>query len=504
MNPRLRYALVVAISAVVAALVGWQVAEGSVFSFDFGGLVSGVAVLAAVTAVSVRLFRQPPDVILLGLVTIGYIVGNRGFAQLTPLPMLPLFPAELALGAGLSWMLVDAAHARRLPLRRDALNWAVVAWLVAGTARVVFDLPRYGFLAVRDFAMIYYALFFFVAQYAARRESAARFLAGCLICGLAVLPPVFAAYQAFPTFFLTEVTIRNVPLIYFKGDLVNTFLGIGSLLIFFAAPERQRVWIWPLTSGMFVYVLAGGNRASMVGLVVATLLLLAARRWKFPAWQLGATAFAALLVFGLAVVFNNSWAERKIDGVADRVRSLTDVRGLRTYLSEESFDKGDNNRFRLVWWKNVLLETLQEDPVFGRGFGSDLAHGFLQEYYPDATEEFTARSPHNVVLTIFGRMGCVGIVVWLALCAALLRRTWSELRHGSDPQAWGLWCSAWAILCSACFGVVLEGPMGAVPFWLALGLANARLSPNEAPRPAPVPPAAEPEPALAADSGLLS
>jgi hypothetical protein len=32
----------------------------------------------------------------------------------------------------------------------------------------------------------------------------------------------------------------------------------------------------------------------------------------------------------------------------------------------------------------------------------------------------------------------------------------------------------WAIFGSACFGVVLEGPMGAIVFWTLLGVANAR------------------------------
>ena len=35
------------------------------------------------------------------------------------------------------------------------------------------------------------------------------------------------------------------------------------------------------------------------------------------------------------------------------------------------------------------------------------------------------------------------------------------------------WLTAWAILTSSCFGVVLEGPMGAVLFWTAVGIGCA-------------------------------
>jgi hypothetical protein len=38
------------------------------------------------------------------------------------------------------------------------------------------------------------------------------------------------------------------------------------------------------------------------------------------------------------------------------------------------------------------------------------------------------------------------------------------------PLGW--WSVAWVMLTSGCFGVVLEGPMGAVVFWTALGMAN--------------------------------
>jgi hypothetical protein len=54
----------------------------------------------------------------------------------------------------------------------------------------------------------------------------------------------------------------------------------------------------------------------------------------------------------------------------------------------------------------------------------------------------------------------------------MLVRTLRSVRS-TDAGTAGLWCAAWVILVSACFGVVLEGPMGAVVFWTILGLASA-------------------------------
>ena len=141
-----------------------------------------------------------------------------------------------------------------------------------------------------------------------------------------------------------------------------------------------------------------------------------------------------------------------------------------------SSDKGDNNRFRIIWWKNVARETLQTAPVMGLGFGADLARGFLAEYYPTSDVDFTARSPHNIFMTTLGRMGLLGALVLLGVYSAQARNT---VRVGravrSDPtHPWPMTLEAacWVVMTSACFGVVLEGPMGAIPLWILLGRAH--------------------------------
>ena len=39
-------------------------------------------------------------------------------------------------------------------------------------------------------------------------------------------------------------------------------------------------------------------------------------------------------------------------------------------------------------------------------------------------------------------------------------------------EAMTLQAAVWVVMISACLGVVLEGPMGAIPFWIMLGLAH--------------------------------
>ena len=71
-------------------------------------------------------------------------------------------------------------------------------------------------------------------------------------------------------------------------------------------------------------------------------------------------------------------------------------------------------------------------------------------------------------------MGLVGLLALAALVAALAVRTWRAMRNPLTARtSLGLWAGVWTIFVSACFGVVLEGPMGAVVFWSLLGILNA-------------------------------
>ena len=484
-DPRLRQTLVVLAATALAAWTGFGVADGEY-------LWPGLIAVLAVAAILSRVLHLSFDIILLGLVLFGYLVGNRGFAQVMPVPGLPLLPAEIALGCAAAWRFVVCAFTRRLPLERNALHGLLLAWLVLGAARFMLDFPKHGMLAARDFALVYYAAFFFLTAHVARHPRARAWLLSCLTAGLLLLPLSLSLSLALPGLFSETLTLRGAPLIFFKGDLAFTFIAVTAVTLFLAARGRWRPVACIVSMLLVLAVLNSNNRSSLTGLIVVAGLLLAAGRQQFPAWLAAMAATAGLALFALATLGDNAWAEGKLAAVRDRIVSLADFQGNKRYASEESGFKGDNNRFRKVWWTTVALETWHESPLIGLGFGHDLAAGFLQEYYPDnAAEEFTARSPHNVFLTVFGRMGAVGLAVWLAFCAVLLIRTWRALRRDGAELDWALWCGLWVILVSSTFGVVMEGPMGAVPFWIMLGLVTAQAQ-DTAPSPSSTPLAEEP------------
>ncbi|HWL15400.1 MAG TPA: O-antigen ligase family protein [Opitutus sp.] len=471
LDPIWRTRVFAGVAAVAAVFMGFSVANGALIL---------PLLFAAAIALFVVAQWQPFSLItlLLALAMFGYVVGNRGFAQLMLLPGFPLLPAEAILAFACPLLLVHSAWRREAPVRRDALNLLIVAWIAVGVGRMVFDFRAFGFWAVRDFATVYYAAFFFLAQEAARQERNARVIQTSLLIATGVLFGINLVYERNLDFFFGTLTFRGSPLIAYKGDLIGTFLAVGSVLFFLrfeAGGKRANIAV---SLALAAATLASNNRASMLGLAVAAAWLAAGRRWRFAAVLGGSGAIAAIVILMAAAVTNTSWQRTPVYGVYERIASLFDPAGERVYRVEETSNKGDNNVFRRVWWQAVFDETVEENALTGLGFGRDLADRFVREYYPESTDDFNVRSPHNILLTVFARMGALGLAIFLAMLAVMARHTWSAVRVG--PQAAAPWCAAWTILTSACFGVVLEGPMGAVVFWTLLGLGSGERRRNSA------------------------
>jgi O-antigen ligase len=467
--PGWRTRLFATAGAVLAVALGVQIAHEAMF---------WPAVCAAALATLIVISIQPYSLttLLLAGAFIGYIVGNRGFAQISAAGGFPILPGEFVLLVGGAILVVQCAWRRELPVSRDAVNITLLIWMAVGTSRLFFCVREHGFTALRDYAVVYYGLFFFLAQYVARDPAAARLLQRSVLLACAALLVVHPLFSQFQEFFVSTLAIRGFPLIYFKDDLAGNFMAMGSLLFFVRFEEKRRlVWL-VLSLALAGLMLLTNSRSSMVGLAVGALWLGLSGRWRFAATLAAAAVVTAVILVFLAEIQGESWRQTPLHRVYERVMSIADPLGQRVYQTEDAF-KGDNNVFRMVWWRAAIEETIDTNPWFGLGFGHDLAGRFVRQYLPEATEDFTARSPHNVLVTIFARMGIVGFASFLALISAIALRTWRALR---DPDiaftsgAW--WAATWVILVCACFGVVLEGPMGAVVFWTLLGLASARLN----------------------------
>lgn len=464
MTPNVRLWIVGVFSACLAIALGYGIAEES---FTLAGLVTLV-----IFWMGAEWLRGPlPEAWVLAFVVGGYILGNRGFAQVQATESLPLFPAEIALGVCVPVLLIRAALHTMGEIRWRALHWMVLAWAVLGASRLPLDFRQSRLMALRDFAMVYYATFFLVAQMLGTHPDSRRLLHRALTWAFGLLPVVTILYQVSPDFFLDHIRLRGTPLIYYKSDLVAAFLAGGFFWMWTCWEQTQRRLYAMLAAANLLLIAAMGSpRAAMVAVAGTTVFWLVARRFRLLGFQLGAIALAVAIAVPFTVFTSRDLRHTKIYSTYEHALSIFDFAGTGSYLHAESGDPGDNNRFRIVWWKSVATETVDQNIFFGLGFGYDLAARFLADYDWLTNEEFSARSPHSMIMSVFGRMGIVGLLLWLAQMVLMLRaslRTFRERRI----EAMGLWSVAWVLWMSGCFGVVLEGPMGAVVFWTSLGLA---------------------------------
>ena len=454
----------VAGAAILAIWLGNDIAQSDYF---WPELVAGLLAAIALN----RLQPIPLGTLLLGCIVFGYIAGNRGFAQLSVSNLFPLLPAEFVLVVAGGILIVRSALLRELPIVKDSLNTMIITWIVLSSLRIIVDLHHFGVLALRDYATVYYAAFFFLAQKAASTRREVHFLSGCLLAGCTFLLFIYPLYERYQDFFLERLVFRGTPLIFFKGDLLGTFLACGSVGFFVRFEQKGSRGAFILSLLMAGAAMTTNNRASMLGLIVPAVILALCGRKRFFLVLCGAALAIVLVLIVADWTRRVPWEQSALHSMYERAVSLTDPFGERSYSGEETSYKGDNNVFRSTWWRIVVDETLERNPWTGLGWGYDLAESFVKVYYPEGGEDFSVRSPHNVFITLFARSGLLGLIPFVGLAIIILKRTWRSAKVGDASM--GSWAMACAILTSATFGVVLEGPMGAVIFWTTLGMASA-------------------------------
>src|ERR1039458_9688458 len=169
-----------------------------------------------------------------------------------------------------------------------------------------------------------------------------------------------------------------------------------------------------LVAANFVVVLFSNSRAAVLALFfdVAVLLLiwLIFRSGRMLRWLAVLSAIGIVALVADALIPRNLGKTSQLYRLYENARTVTDITGTYVPQTANLSDKPDNNSFRMIRRKAVIDETRDNNPWFGLGFGHDLAERFAMIYYPDETEDFSVRSPHSIVVSIFARMGVVGLV----------------------------------------------------------------------------------------------
>jgi len=412
---------------------------------------------------------------ILSFLIFGYIVGNRGFAQITPLWNLPIFPGELALSFTGVYIICYIFINKEIPFRLNALGILILIWVLYGSLRILFDIKSYGLVALRDFATVYYSLYFFIAQPMANDLRSWNFFNRFLGIAIIIAIPLIPLFKLYPEFFVYNLIFDGVPIIYFKGDLAAAAYAIGFFYFYTKYIKKPIIPYFFIATLCFWMTLYSISRATWVGFFLGLAILIWARfhRLFLHLSVMSILAIAPISIY-LAVI-EEDIADTRIYSIYEHALSLVDFTGTGTYRNPGSANTGANNLYRLTWRGKVLNETWNKGPFLGLGFGYDLAYNFMWDYFT-SNEPSDTRSPHSIIVTVIGRMGLFGFILFALIIGEMFRNTRRVIMktrsNGIATDALCYWCMVWVLFATSCFGVVMEGPMGAILFWTLLGCAQ--------------------------------
>ncbi|HLK51566.1 MAG TPA: O-antigen ligase family protein [Bryobacteraceae bacterium] len=397
----------------------------------------------------------------------------------TYLGLPPLYWGEFVLALGLL-KIAPWGFRSDYFYRTRYLLFVLLPFMMLGAVLTALSVGRWRLDALRDAAIWYYGAFVFIGIGLASREAVAdrvwRVLRVCWIISLVWNTADLLSRQRL-SHSGPVIPWRGVPILFNSTHEAGQNLALGALIVLCTTTLHKRV-LWRLVLlpiavlGLCLFAISEG-RGMRVGIAsaVVTVLLLGIGRF-------GRARFNQRL-FTLAVAFVPVAAL----AVAAFPGKITKLSNLDRFAAADPTDPEGTANWRMIWWEHLYDHVMETDPAFGIGFGESLH--LYNPLLESLEEEFVVRSPHNFNVTVFSRMGFVGLFLWLGiliiglggLCARVWRgrtargQIYTEERR--DELAFWVAMLVCTVVNSS-FGVLMEGPVLGIWFWFALGFASGR------------------------------
>lgn len=267
--------------------------------------------------------------------------------------------------------------------------------------------------------------------------------------------------------YLSEFSLFNdVHFLFFKYGDICVHLFIATILQFagFIKFEKPYNFINVIFI-VFILMIAssysrGGMLAYLLGIslfFIFTPNLYFREQVKFYLKFLPIAILVALPFF-LSIEVDENFQGRKpgLEQLKDNTVSI--------FSNEQDGNLSDNKLWRIIWWAQIVDYTfLGEHFLTGKGIGVNLS---LEDGI-EVEEDNEVRSPHNYSMTILARYGVPIFVLWVYWVYLSFIRLRKKIRSAEVVLYTSI---LFVFLFNASFDVFLEGPMGAFPFWIFVGL----------------------------------
>jgi len=369
-----------------------------------------------------------------------------------------------------------------------SLAFPVTLFLLYGVLHIWVDIRTFGFMTLRDSCIVYYSGFFLAAYQLANTSEAFTRLLKKILLFAAVLTFGLAAIQSLGGAVIVSslrllLTFGSRSLFAPHPDSSDAVvLGVIVFCVFMTKSRAGYAWIFQFVCLLGVLiVLANVKGALLVGFFTALgYLFLAGQYWFFR--RLAFVGLLGAVVVFAAVEYYPEYTPDQLDKVVEEFESMVSPFREKTKSDESTDDK--TVAWRLGWWSWIIRETFATNPFWGMGLGRDLAIEFEEEYFGRRyiAEQSAVRGAHSSMMTIFGRMGLIGLVfflwittlqAWYMFRAAL----WAKKLGGQAPIELTLYPG---YLCgmvgSTFFQYGWDAPYSAIPLWTCLALMVWRVT----------------------------
>lgn len=400
----------------------------------------------------------------------------------TYLGIPPIYWGEMVLGICLIWMVQTSARLGPTTNFPHALTTALFFFMTQGAIRLLVDLWfGQGMDAARDSAIWYYGLFFFVGFRLARMP----FIADRLWARLQVIWALALLWHV-ANYLTNNELIHMGPVTPHRGGrllgnsgseaMQHVYLAVMMVMI---GPARLKkikfrlTWLVPaVPMGVFL-VLFSWTRAIKVAALASSSIGLFASAGGLPrVWR-------RTRLFGMVYLLIGAGAISVVASSPEAVYQRGNFQRFENMVSETQ----GTAYWRRIWWENLHREVMEENLLFGLGFGASL-HIHNPEIHINPDPHWPIRSPHNINMTIYSRMGWMGLLTWVVILLSGIGGLFVFVRRGRNR--WGPYSierrkelTFWLIMLTATwvnssFGVLMEGPVLGIWFWFALGFAQGR------------------------------
>jgi len=167
-----------------------------------------------------------------------------------------------------------------------------------------------------------------------------------------------------------SIKARSLTITLF-GIYLSSYLGFKT---------GNAYWFLPILLALTVY---STSRAAWVGLLLGLVLAAVAGVFSVHRHILFLGLAAILPVLGCISIYVDDYYQTRVYAIYEHTLSFVDFSGNRTYKNQDSLATGDNNSFRLAWWKIILFDTLRTLPLAGNGFVSEASNRISEEMEQD-------------------------------------------------------------------------------------------------------------------------